>query len=167
MVEEKNKKIIGTTEAAHLLGISAQRLRVLLAQGRVKDADKKNGFWQIPAYGRKGYEMPIIFPGRRGPQGNWCKEKRSKPTMIHVNQHIIKENANNPLKDIKPVVSVKQTKRNDYGYQLEIKGPCRIVYSPHDPAECGAHLWIDTFSRVQFVDINFKPISACRAYRYI
>ena len=69
--------------------------------------------------------------------------------------------------NIKPVISVKHTNRNDYGYQLEIKGPCRIVYNPHEPAQCGAHLWIDTFSRVQFVDTNFNPISACRAYRYI
>ena len=155
MVKVKKKKIIGTTEAAYLLGISAQRLRVLLAQDRVKNAYKENGFWQIPAYGCKGSEMPIISPGRRGPKGNWCKEKRTKPTMIHVNQHIIKENANNPLKHIKPVISVKHTNRNDYGYQLEIKGPCRIVYNPHEPAQCGAHLWIDTFSRVQFVDTNF------------
>ena len=167
MVKVKKKKIIGTTEAAYLLGISGQRLRVLLAQDRVKNAYKENGFWQIPAYGCKGSEMPIISPGRRGPKGNWCKEKRTKPTMIHVNQHKIKENANNPLKHIKPVISVKHTNRNDYGYQLEIKGPCRIVYNPHEPAQCGAHLWIDTFSRVQFVDTNFNPISACRAYRYI
>ena len=167
MVKKKNKRIIGTTEAAYLLGISGQRLRVLLAQGRVKNAEKKNGFWQIPAYGRQGSEMPIIFPGRRGPKGNWCKEKRADPTMIHVNQHIIKANAKTPLKKLKPVVSVKDTNRNDYGFQLEIKGPCRIVYQPHDPAKCGAHLWIDTFSRVQFVDINFNPISACRAYKYI
>ena len=167
MVKVKKKKIIGTTEAAYLLGISAQRLRVLLAQDRVKNAYKENGFWQIPAYGCKGSEMPIISPGRRGPKGNWCKEKRTKPTMIHVNQHIIKENANNPLKHIKPVISVKHTNRNDYGYQLEIKGPCRIVYNPHEPAQCGAHLWIDTFSRVQFVDTNFNPTSACRAYSYI
>ncbi len=164
MVEEK---IIGTTEAAYLLGISGQRLRVLLAQGRVKGACKKDGFWQIPAYGSKGNEMPVISPGTRGPKGIWCKERRTKPTMIHVNQHIIKENAKNPLKELKPVVSVKETNRNDYGYQLEIKGPCRIVYRPHDPAECGAHLWIDTFSPVQFVDTNFNPISAKRAYKYI
>ena len=117
MVKVKKKKIIGTTEAAYLLGISGQRLRVLLAQDRVKNAYKENGFWQIPAYGCKGSEMPIISPGRRGPKGNWCKEKRTKPTMIHVNQHIIKENANNPLKHIKPVISVKHTNRNDYGYQ--------------------------------------------------
>lgn len=164
MVKEK---IIGTREAAYLLGISGQRLRILLAQGRVKGAYKENGFWKIPIYGPEDREMPVISPGRRGPKGVWCKRRRTKPTMIHVNQHIIQRNANNPIKDIKPVVSVKQTNRNNYGYQLEIKGPCRIVYRPHDPTNCGAHLWIDTYSRVQFVDTNFNPVTANRAYKYI
>lgn len=162
-----DKKIMGTTEAAYLLGISGQRLRVLLAQGRVKGASKKNGFWQIPAYGPKGREMPVIFPGTRGPEGVWCKEKRTKPTMIHINQMKIKANTKKKPSELKPVVVVKQGDRNDYGYQLEIKGPCRIVYRPHDPAECGAHLWIDTYSPVQFVDTKFNPVSARRAYKYI
>ncbi|MEB3339212.1 hypothetical protein [Okeania sp.] len=164
MVEQR---IIGTTEAAYLSCISPKRLRDLLCEGRVKNAWKENGFWHIPVYGAKGEEMPIIFPGTRGPKGNWCKEKRTKPTMIHVNQHKIKENAKNPEEELKPVISVKQTNHNYYGFQLEIKGPCRIVYSPHNPAKCGAHLWIDTFSRVQFIDVNFNPITACRAYKYI
>lgn len=170
-----DKKIIGTRQAAYLLGISGQRLRVLLAQGRVKGAYKKDGFWKIPIYGLKDNEMPVIFPGSRGPKGVWCRDRRSKPTMIHVNQHIIKQNAKKPLEKLKPVLSVKQhntanatlPERNDYGYQLEIQGPCRIVYRPHDPAKCGAHLWIDTYSPVQFVDTNFNPVSARRAYKYI
>ena len=164
MVEQK---IIGTREAAYLLGISGQRLRVLLAQGRVKSAYKENGFWKIPTYGSKGNEMPVIFPGSRGPQGVWSKAKRSKPTMIHVNQMKIKANAKKKPFELEPVVSVKQGDRNDYGYQLEIQGPCRIVYRPHDPANCGAHLWIDTYSPVQFVDTNFNPVTAKRAYKYI
>ncbi|NES67362.1 MAG: hypothetical protein F6K24_20035 [Okeania sp. SIO2D1] len=41
MVKEK---IIGTREAAYLLGISCQRLRILLAQGRVKNASGKFPF---------------------------------------------------------------------------------------------------------------------------
>lgn len=164
MVEEK---IIGTREAAYLLGISGQRLRVLLAQGRVKGAYKQNGFWRIPIYGSKGNEMPVISPGTRGPKGIWCRERRTQATMIHVNQQIIKQNQKNPLQKLKPVVSVKQNNRNDYGYQLEIHGPCRIVYQPHNPTKCGAHLWIDTYSPVQFVDTNFHPVSASRAYKYI
>ncbi|MGB3512655.1 MAG: hypothetical protein WBA93_26245 [Microcoleaceae cyanobacterium] len=164
MLEEK---IITTREAALLLGFSTQRLRFLLAQGRVRGAHKHNGFWQIPIYGSPGQEMPVISPGTRGPKGIWSKERRTEPTMIHVNQHIIKQNAKKPLPKLKPVISVKQANRNDYGYQLEIQGPCRIVYRPHDPAKCGAHLWIDTYSPVQFVDTNFHPVTARRAYKYI
>ncbi|MDY7007958.1 MAG: hypothetical protein SWX82_29475 [Cyanobacteriota bacterium] len=56
---------------------------------------------------------------------------------------------------------------NYLGFQLEIQGPCRIVYRPLKPASCGAHLWIDTFEPVQFVDTQFKPVMAKRAYKYV
>ena len=61
---------MGTKEASFLLGISRQRLLVLLAQGRVKGADKKGRFWEIPA-SKNG--MPKIIPARRGPKGIWHK----------------------------------------------------------------------------------------------
>ena len=162
-------KIIGTRQAAYLLGICCQRVRVLLSQGRIKGAYKHNGFWQIPLYGK----MPVVIPGTRGPKGVWCLGKRRKATMIHVNQHKIKANGkkikNNPEispYNLKPVVSVKQGKRNDLGFEVEIHGPCRVVYRPFEPADCGAHLWIDTYHPVQFVDTQFKPVMARRPYKY-
>ncbi|WP_287280130.1 MULTISPECIES: helix-turn-helix domain-containing protein [unclassified Okeania] len=40
---------VGTTEAASLLSISAQRVRVLLQEGRIQGARKINGrTWVIP-----------------------------------------------------------------------------------------------------------------------
>lgn len=155
---------MGTKKAAFLLGISRQRLLVLLAKGRVKGACKEGRFWKIPAFGDG---MPVIFPGRRGPEGIWCKQQRSKPTMIHVNQMKIKSNIGKPPEKLKPVVVVKQGDRNDYGYELDIEGPCRIVYRPYEPADCGAHLWIDTYSPVQFTDSQFNPVKARRDYKYI
>ncbi|WP_275670406.1 hypothetical protein [Okeania hirsuta] len=41
---------MGTREASFLLGISRQRLLVLLAQGRVKGADKNGRFWNLIYY---------------------------------------------------------------------------------------------------------------------
>ncbi|NEP84512.1 MAG: DNA-binding protein [Okeania sp. SIO3C4] len=84
--------IIGTREAAFLLGICCQRVRVLLSQGRIKGAYKHKGFWQIPLYNR----MPVVIPGKRGPQGVWCKGLRQAPTRIHVNQRKIKANIDTP-----------------------------------------------------------------------
>ncbi|NEP36908.1 MULTISPECIES: helix-turn-helix domain-containing protein, partial [unclassified Moorena] len=41
-------KIVGTTQAAFLLGICVQRVRQLLKNGRIKGAQKVGRFWQIP-----------------------------------------------------------------------------------------------------------------------
>ena len=57
---------MGTKQASFLLGISRQRLLVLLAQGRVKGAEKKGRFWEIRT---SSNGMPIIIPARRGPKG--------------------------------------------------------------------------------------------------
>ncbi|NEQ37613.1 MAG: hypothetical protein F6K40_15615 [Okeania sp. SIO3I5] len=165
------KKYIGTREAAFLLGICCQRVRALLYQGRIKGADKDNkGFWQIPLYGKR--KMPIVIPGKRGPKGVWCHHRRKNPTKIHVNQHFIKANAKrikyDPLMtpdQLIPVVSLKQTNRDDMGYQMVLDGPCRIVYKPYDPLPCGAHLWIETDKSVQFVDTQFNPVTARRPYK--
>ncbi|MGD1806141.1 hypothetical protein ACP6PL_11975 [Dapis sp. BLCC M126] len=162
--------IIGTREAAFLLGICCQRVRVLLSQGRIKGAYKHKGFWKIPLYGK----MPFVIPGTRGPESLWCKRQRKNPTKIHVNQHKIKANNERIKNDPKmtpeqliPVIILKQTNHNDMGYQMEIHGPCRIVYKPYTPLPCGAHLWIETYYPVQFVDTQFKPVTARQSYKNI
>ncbi|NEP91338.1 MAG: helix-turn-helix domain-containing protein [Okeania sp. SIO2C2] len=138
---------MGTREAAFLLGICCQRVRVLLAQGRIKGAYKHKGFWRIPLYNR----MPVVIPGKRGPQGVWCKGLRQAPTRIHVNQRKIKANSkrinNDPLmspEQLAPVITMKQ----------------------NNPLSCGARLWIETYSPVQFVDTKFNPSTARRPYRH-
>ncbi len=157
---------MGTREASFLLGISRQRLLVLLAQGRVKGADKKGRFWEIPV---SSSGMPVIIPARRGPKGIWHKQETSVPQMIHVNQHNIRSNIGKPPEELELVVSLKHCKRNDYGYDLYISGPCQIVYRPYNPAKCGAHLWINTYDPVQFVDTQFNldPATARQAYKQI
>ncbi|MCH2051380.1 MAG: hypothetical protein MK289_23990 [Trichodesmium sp. ALOHA_ZT_67] len=139
---------MGTREASFLLGISRQRLLVLLAQGRVKGANKNGRFWEIEV-SKSG--MPVIIPARRGPKGIWRKQNSAKPKMIHVNQSKIKRNIGKPPEKLEPVISVKHGDRNDYGYDLYIQGPCRIVYRPYEPADCGARLWINTYNPVEFL----------------
>jgi len=48
---------------------------------------------------------------------------------------------------------------NTYGYCLRINCPCEIVYKPQDPLDCGAALWIETFSQVnvRMSNPNKKP----------
>ena len=65
---------------------------------------------------------------------------------IHINQHKIRSNKKNNLKE--PVITVKTSKSNDYATGVEIKGPSKIIYSPDKPLPCGARVWIETDEKV-------------------
>ena len=66
---------------------------------------------------------------------------------IHVNQHKIRSNKKHNLNE--PVITVKTSKSNDYGHEVEILGPSKIVYSPDKPLSCGAKVWIETEGEVK------------------
>jgi len=65
---------------------------------------------------------------------------------IHINQHKIRSNKKNNLKE--PVITVKTSESNDYAHEVEIKGPSKIIYSPDKPLSCGARVWIETDEKV-------------------
>lgn len=67
-------------------------------------------------------------------------------TRIHVNQHNIRRNRKEGTND--PVITCKTYKSNEYGHEVDIQGPSRVVYSPDKPLSCGAVLWIETSSDV-------------------
>ena len=64
---------------------------------------------------------------------------------IHINQHEIKKNRKDG-KD-RPVITVKTYKDNRYAHEVELDGPCKIIYSPKNPLPCGAQVWIETDSK--------------------
>ena len=70
---------------------------------------------------------------------------------IHVNQHKIKANKKYGTKA--PVITVKTYKSNTYCFEVDIKGPCKIIYSPDKPLSCGARVWIETESEVECYDM--------------
>ena len=70
---------------------------------------------------------------------------------IHVNQHNIKRNSKTGTRD--PVITVKTYKSNTYCFEVDIKGPCKVIYSPDKPLSCGAKVWIETNSEVECYDI--------------
>ena len=70
-------------------------------------------------------------------------------TRIHVNQHKIRSNLKNNLKE--PVITVKTSKSNTYAHEVKIKGPSKVIYSPDKPLSCGAKVWIETESEVMIV----------------
>ena len=65
----------------------------------------------------------------------------NKIARIHVNQHVIKANAKNGENN--PVFTIKQGGKNTYAYNVRVVGEMELVYSPHKPLSCGAHVWIE------------------------
>ncbi len=137
--------IVGTTETAKILNISSARLRVLLMAGRVEGAYKTGRMWLIPLFDGK----PIIKKGKRGPAPRWRNPRKPAKTIVHVNTHRIKHNQKNSHK--KPVITVKQGNSNQYGYEVEMSGGCRVVYSPNRPLSCGAKVWIESLYSVKLI----------------
>ena len=48
-----------------------------------------------------------------------------------------------------PVITVKTSKTNTYGHEVEILGESKVVYSPDKPLSCGARVWIETDAEVK------------------
>ncbi|MEO1341954.1 MAG: DNA-binding protein [Cyanobacteria bacterium J06635_13] len=129
--------IVGTTETAKILNISTGRLRILLIAGRVEGAYKTGRTWLIPLFNGK----PIIKRGTRGLTPRWRNPQKPAKTVVHVNTQRIKQNQKG--KEQQPVITVKKGNTNQYGYEVEIPGGCRIVYRPDRPM-CGAKVWIES-----------------------
>lgn len=65
---------------------------------------------------------------------------------IHVNQHKIRSNNKTGARE--PVLTVKTYKSNNYCHEVQVDGPCKVVYSPDKPLYCGARVWIETESEI-------------------
>lgn len=70
-------------------------------------------------------------------------------TIVHVNQHNVRSNATKGT-DL-PVLTVKTYRSNRYAYEVNIKGPSKLVYSPDKPLSCGARVWLETQDEVEVV----------------
>lgn len=73
-------------------------------------------------------------------------------TIIHVNQHAIKNNSKNNVNN--PVLTCKTYKSNNYAHTAIIydktgEEVARVVYSPDKPLSCGARVWIETLNKVE------------------
>ncbi|MGL5805982.1 MAG: helix-turn-helix domain-containing protein [Xenococcaceae cyanobacterium] len=143
--------LVNTTQAASLLGVSSTRVRMLLKQNRIVGAYKIGKFWVIPLTDG----LPIVSKGTRGPSTSFKSARKSAKSIIHINRQKVARN-HQQSKD-EPVITVKCGNTNTYGHEVEINGPCRIVYS-QDRTLFGARVWIETFSRVEVFCKNVMPI---------
>ena len=58
-----------------------------------------------------------------------------------------------------PVITVKTSKTNTYGHEVEILGESKVVYSPDKPLSCGARVWIETNAEVKIDGQNARTLS--------
>lgn len=70
-------------------------------------------------------------------------------TIVHVNQQRIRSNIRKGQDEQAPVLTIKTYKSNTYANEVEILGPCKVVYSPDKPLSCGARVWIETEGEVR------------------
>lgn len=73
---------------------------------------------------------------------------------IHINQHVIKRNTKTGERE--PVITAKTYKENNYGHEIIVNGPCKVIYSPDKPLSCGAKVWLETESEVIVINGNDK-----------
>ncbi len=144
---------ISVTQLAEKLKVSTSRVRVLLGQGRIVGAFKVGGVWIIPIDNGKIQAIS----GKRGPQLSWCKRRLKAQAKIHVNGQKIKKNKETGKNAA--VITVKRGKRNQYCHQVEIKGPCKLIYKPNKPLKSGAQVWIETNSEIELICMESKNSS--------
>lgn len=146
---------IGTTEAAFLLHLSCQRLRQLLAQGRVEGAVKEGRFWRIPLFNG----MPKITSKEHGPKGKWRKRHQEIMTYIHVIGANIRRNMSdkNRSQNIKePVIVIKRGSNTSIlCHGVDIPGFGRIVYNPDKAKQSGAQVWFEIDPDIKLNYYNF------------
>ncbi|NEP03680.1 MAG: DNA-binding protein [Okeania sp. SIO2G4] len=121
-----------------------------IKEGRIQGARKINGrTWGIPLYKGK----PRVSGRKRGPKPNWYPRRHCGKNTIHFNRPNIEKNRK--LKKVDPqakceyVLSAQRgSEILSKGHEVEINGPCRIVYRPDKPHSCGATVWIETLATV-------------------
>ncbi|NEO99710.1 MAG: helix-turn-helix domain-containing protein [Symploca sp. SIO2E9] len=139
---------VGSAQAAQLMGVSVRRICQLLSSGRIQGAFKAGRSWIIPLVDG----MPKVKEGTRGPKARWRRRRPSPVTIIHVNQQTIRQNQKQEKSS--PVISVKRGQSNTYAHEVEIHGPCRVVYRRDNPKPCGARVWIETLFPVEVLENN-------------
>ncbi|MDJ0735819.1 MAG: helix-turn-helix domain-containing protein [Nostocaceae cyanobacterium] len=137
--------MVGTTQAANLLGISPRRLRHLLQEGRVHGAFKVGRTWVIPLVNG----LPVITTKKKGPQSTWRQTKHPTLNYVHVNSKLFGK------KDVEgnyvPAITVKSGSENTYCHRVVIPGSCTVVYAFENALSAGAKSWIETYSTPIFV----------------
>ena len=86
-------------------------------------------------------------------RGAASEQLHNMKKIIHVNQHVIKQNKDGQNR---PVITCKTYKSNDYAHEVVIYGQdgkeaARVIYRPENPLSCGAKVWIETINKTHTI----------------
>jgi hypothetical protein len=73
--------------------------------------------------------------------------KLKAPLLIHVNMHIIRENAKGGQASISPPITIRRGRSSKVLHrcmEVELSGPSKVIYNNEIPLGCGARMWIET-----------------------
>jgi excisionase family DNA binding protein len=141
---------LSVKQLAENLGVSTSRINKLIADGRIRGAFKVGNVWVIPVIDGK----PQATKGSRGPELTWKRCRPNPVSRLHVNQEKIRKNNETGARE--EVISCKTYEDNRYGHEFIIYGSCKVVYQPDNPLDCGAKVWIETYSQVDVIKKDFS-----------
>ena len=89
---------------------------------------------------------------------------RKAVKRIHVNKQVIAANRKYGRND--PVITIKHRGTNTYCHEVEILGPSKVIYRPEKPLNCGARVWIETYSDIRIKedpsrDLPDEAVESC------
>jgi hypothetical protein len=146
--------MVGTQEAATLLGISPRRLRCLLQENRVYGAYKVGRIWLMPLVNG----LPKIETRDRGVKSTWKKAKPPAKTQVNIHRKLFGKKDSNG--DLVPVITVKRGDKNTYCHRVLIPGPCEVVYD-YDHPRHRARAWIETYGdAIPIGNYTYKEVEA-------
>lgn len=70
-------------------------------------------------------------------------------SIIHVNRQHLAMNAKDD--GDRQVYTIKQGSKTRYAQEVEINGPCRLVYNKNQ-LKCGARAWIETDAPITLIN---------------
>jgi hypothetical protein len=76
----------------------------------------------------------------------------SRKKIIHVNKHVIVANAKRGENN--PPLTVRTSDETYRTHGVTILGPSVVVHRPDKPLSCGAKVWIETRSIVNFDGVS-------------
>ena len=80
-------------------------------------------------------------------------------SVITINRHVIASNKKN--NKLEPAVSCRTGSRKaSYGHEVEITGPCKIVYNPLKPLKCGATAYVVTDADVKVINRSVSYVTS-------